>query len=288
MMRIVLISIFLISMNLCSISAQEKNTANQLFSKIPNEIYLGAVMSKKSINTEKHEIIEFKTDLKLNLFSSGLKYEFPAINPSRVNMDKVIHDELKKSGAPNGSGGISSFITARINTLDNINLNFGQTMDLAKWFGLDKKNLNTKTTLAVYFEVPLFDLNLETGSESFYNYGEEIKKLNNSDLFFVWGITWGRKAVIIFQSDFEDKKLIPVINKLIAETALNDEEKIILETASISYNIFTQTPLKLDDTNPIKSVLEYLEAAVTVDNYGSVIYFFGNNPADGSNFINSF
>lgn len=280
---LILCSLFFAS----TIHAQTKNTSTKFFSKSPNKMYLGAVLSKKSINTEKHELIDFKSNIKLDLLASNIKYEFPAYNPSLENMIKIIREEIKKNGLPVTGTGAAVGSVAKVANIQSINNYFGETMDLSKWLNIDAENVGNRNIMAVSFEVPLFDLFLDVSSQELQDYQEEIKNLKNEDLFYIWGINWGRKALVIIQSDFDESKMTPVINKIIAGESLTENEKIIFETSTISYNIFQDYPLKLDTENPFKAIVDYLNAPITADNYGSVIQIFGNN-LDGTTFENSY
>src|SRR5690606_8548614 len=101
-MKTVLLTTLLFILTFGIISAQETKSSATLFSKNPEQLYLDAVLSKKSINTEKHEINDIKTKEKIFLRSTTFNNEFPEIVPTKENMYQVIADELKAKGAPTG------------------------------------------------------------------------------------------------------------------------------------------------------------------------------------------
>lgn len=285
-MRTVLLTTLLFILTFGIISAQETKSSATLFSKNPEQLYLGAVLSKKSINTEKHEFKDIKTKEKIFLLSTTFKYEFPEIVPTKENMYQVIADELKAKGAPTSSG-IASYSFYPIRNLEDLYANFGQKMDLGKWFGLDINNKMPVSNILIAYEIPLFDLYLDIAETGMMNYREELAKLKDDDLIYVMSITWGRKALIFVQSDFDENSLKVALNRYLNDEELTDEQKVILETATFSYNIFEDIPLELENPNPIKTVLNYLSGPITADNYGAIIHFMADE-IDGSTYNNNF
>ncbi|WP_433894958.1 hypothetical protein [Sphingobacterium mizutaii] len=285
-MRTVLLTTLLFILTFGIISAQETKSSATLFSKNPEQLYLGAVLSKKSINTEKHEFKDIKTKEKISLLSTTFKYEFPEIVPTKENMYQVIADELKAKGAPTSSG-IASYSFYPIRNLEDLYANFGQKMDLGKWFGLDINNKMPVSNILIAYEIPLFDLYLDIAETGMMNYREELTKLKDDDLIYVMSITWGRKALIFVQSDFDENSLKVALNRYLNDEELTDEQKVILETATFSYNIFEDIPLELENPNPIKTVLNYLSGPITADNYGAIIHFMADE-IDGSTYNNNF
>lgn len=285
-MRTVLLTTLLFILTFGIISAQETKSSATLFSKNPEQLYLGAVLSKKSINTEKHEFKDIKTKEKISLLSTTFKYEFPEIVPTKENMYQVIADELKAKGAPTSSG-IASYSFYPIRNLEDLHANFGQKMDLGKWFGLDINNKMPVSNILIAYEIPLFDLYLDIAETGMMNYREELTKLKDDDLIYVMSITWGRKALIFVQSDFDENSLKVALNRYLNDEELTDEQKVILETATFSYNIFEDIPLELENPNPIKTVLNYLSGPITADNYGAIIHFMADE-IDGSTYNNNF
>lgn len=285
-MRTVLLTTLLFILTFGIISAQETKSSATLFSKNPEQLYLGAVLSKKSINTEKHEFKDIKTKEKISLLSTTFKYEFPEIVPTKENMYQVIADELKAKGAPTSSG-IASYSFYPIRNLEDLYANFGQKMDFGKWFGLDINNKMPVSNILIAYEIPLFDLYLDIAETGMMNYREELAKLKDDDLIYVMSITWGRKALIFVQSDFDENSLKVALNRYLNDEELTDEQKVILETATFSYNIFEDIPLELENPNPIKTVLNYLSGPITADNYGAIIHFMADE-IDGSTYNNNF
>lgn len=285
-MRTVLLTTLLFILTFGIISAQETKSSATLFSKNPEQLYLGAVLSKKSINTEKHEFKDIKTKEKISLLSTTFKYEFPEIVPTKENMYQVIADELKSKGAPTSSG-IASYSFYPIRNLEDLYANFGQKMDLGKWFGLDINNKMPVSNILIAYEIPLFDLYLDIAETGMMNYREELAKLKDDDLIYVMSITWGRKALIFVQSDFDENSLKVALNRYLNDEELTDEQKVILETATFSYNIFEDIPLELENPNPIKTILNYLSGPITADNYGAIIHFMADE-IDGSTYNNNF
>lgn len=285
-MRTVLLTTLLFILTFGIISAQETKSSATLFSKNPEQLYLGAVLSKKSINTEKHEFKDIKTKEKISLLSTTFKYEFPEIVPTKENMYQVIADELKAKGAPTSSG-IASYSFYPIRNLEDLYANFGQKMDLGKWFGLDINNKMPVSNILIAYEIPLFDLYLDIAETGMMNYREELAKLKDDDLIYVMSITWGRKALIFVQSDFDENSLKVALNRYLNDEELTDEQKVILETATFSYNIFEDIPLELENPNPIKTILNYLSGPITADNYGAIIHFMADE-IDGSTYNNNF
>lgn len=285
-MRTVLLTTLLFILTFGIISAQETKSSATLFSKNPEQLYLGAVLSKKSINTEKHEFKDINTKEKISLLSTTFKYEFPKIVPTKENMYQVITDELKAKGAPTSSG-IASYSFYPIRNLEDLYANFGQKMDLGKWFGLDINNKMPVSNILIAYEIPLFDLYLDIAETGMMNYREELAKLKDDDLIYVMSITWGRKALIFVQSDFDENSLKVALNRYLNDEELTDEQKVILETATFSYNIFEDIPLELENPNPIKTILNYLSAPITADNYGAIIHFMADE-IDGSTYNNNF
>ena len=285
-MRTGLLTTLLFILTFGIISAQETKSSATLFSKNPEQLYLGAVLSKKSINTEKHEFKDIKTKEKISLLSTTFKYEFPEIVPTKENMYQVIADELKSKGAPTSSG-IASYSFYPIRNLEDLYANFGQKMDLGKWFGLDINNKMPVSNILIAYEIPLFDLYLDIAETGMMNYREELAKLKDDDLIYVMSITWGRKALIFVQSDFDENSLKVALNRYLNDEELTDEQKVILETATFSYNIFEDIPLELENPNPIKTILNYLSGPITADNYGAIIHFMADE-IDGSTYNNNF
>lgn len=261
--------------------AQEKNRSTSFFSKNPDDLYLGAVMSLKSINSEKHVIKDFSFEEQLNAFSFDIKYEFAPFVPTKQNMYAAIEREFKRVGAPGGSA-TGSFSSWAVNSLDELDVRFGQNLDLDHWLGLHKTDFPPRSILTFEYEVSLFNLYLDTFDEPFLAFQNQVKKEKDDDLFIVSGLTWGRRALIIVQSDFEESLVRSAFNRFIENEKLSEEDQVIVETAIYSYAVFDDVNLDLGASNPFDIIKKYIDAPITEENFGRVLNITGTNIQNGA------
>lgn len=261
--------------------AQEKNRSTTFFSKNPDEVFLGAVMSLKSLNTEEHVVKDLLFNDKVNALSSNLKYEFPSFVPNKENMYAIIKGEMDRLGAPDQAGS-STYSSWSINSLDAIDVSFGQTMNRKLWFGLEEPDLSPKSIIVIEYDVTLFDMYLDIYEDRFLAFQNQVKEEKDDDLFIVNSLTWGRRAMVVIQSDFDDSKARGAFHRFMDNSELSEEDSVIIETANYSYTVFGDVDFDLDNRNPIEVVKKYIEAPITEENFGRVLNMTGINVQNGA------
>lgn len=238
-------------------------------------------MSLKSLNTEEHIVKDLTFNGKVNALSSNLKYEFPSFVPTKENMHAVIKGEMDRLGAPS-QGGSSTYSSWTINSLEAIDVSFGQTMNRKLWFGLEKPDLPSKSIIVIEYDITLFDMYLDIYEDRFLEFQNRIKEEKDDDLFIVNSLTWGRRAMVVIQSDFDESKVRGAFNRFMDNSELSEEDSVIVETANYSYTVFDDVDFDLDNSHPIEVVKKYIEAPITEENFGRVLNMTGINIQNGA------
>lgn len=167
-------------------------------------------------------------------------------------------------------------------------MSFGQTMNRKLWFGLEKANLPSKSIIVIEYDITLFDMYLDVFEDRFLEFQNQVKEEKDEDLFIVNSLTWGRRAMVVIQSDFDESKVRGAFHRFMDNSELSEEDSVILETANYSYTVFDDADLDLDSRNPIEVVKKYIEAPITEENFGRVLNMTGINIQNGAFIENIF
>src|SRR5690606_22601838 len=152
---------------------------------------------------------------------------------------------------------------------------FGQNLDLDHWLGLHKTDFPPRSILTFEYEVSLFNLYLDTFDEPFLAFQNQVKKEKDDDLFIVSGLTWGRRALIIVQSDFEYVLCLIAIIMFTDIVLLILYLDVIVETTFYSYYGYYVVNLVLGHFFVYDIMQMYLFPPIAEQNFGRVLGITG-------------
>lgn len=108
-------------------------------------------------------------------------------------------------------------------------------------------------------------------------------------LAFVNSIQFGRKVMLVIESNIDYDQLQETIDNLLKSKKVSQKELVILANSNIRLVTVGNKGIKdINPDNPFTSILNYLSSTVTPDDFGGPISFSASNLKDNSVFVNHF
>ena len=108
-------------------------------------------------------------------------------------------------------------------------------------------------------------------------------------LAFINSIQFGRKVILVIESNIDYDKLQEAIDNLLKSKEVSQKELAILANSNIRLMTIGNKEIKdINPDNPFTSILTYLSSTVTPDDFGGPISFSASNIKDNSVFVNYF
>ena len=253
--------------------------SSRIIPKQPDKIYLGAIVTKKSINSPELEIIDVKLpkeDIILPLSWGGYvkKTELSKENTTRIIKEKLTEFPPLKQGELFNGGYIS--LNNNYHVLYN---SFGQTFDMKYYLSVEEYTPLTKNTKALKISNVNFSIyiGLSTQYDNFLE-PAEIERLDKmglklDDIVYVSTIGFGKELRLIIESDAPAIDLKIMITHALRWEKLTEKEKYILDNSTITTMLIGEQKLpEVPKGNIFDRINKYFSTPLTADNFGSPIY----------------
>lgn len=253
--------------------------SSRIIPKQPDKIYLGAIVTKKSINSPALEVIDVKLPKEdiIVPFSWGGYVKNAEL--SKENMTRIIKEKLTefpplKQGELFNGGHIS--LNNNYQMLYNT---LGQTFDMKYYFSVEESTRLTKNTKALKISMVYFSiyLNFPTTYDNFLE-PTEIERLDKmglklDDIVYVSYIGFGKEMRLIIESDAPASDLTIMINHALRGKGLTEKEKYILDNSTITTMLIGDEKLpEVPGGNIFARINKYFSTPLISDNFGSPIY----------------
>lgn len=258
-------------------------SADKFAAKCPNEIFIGAIMEANSINQDTYKFL----NVSMNPITMG--YTIPiksqTIAPSYNNMIEALHEALKTNDALKNNYSFS-FVIKKIQSYGELAVNWGQIINLQKLLGIVPGYKPLKNIVLVDINQSFFSITMDM-PESLSTDPQVLQRLD--DLVFVNSIQFGRKVILVIESNIDYNELQETIHNLLNYKEVSQKGLAILANSNIRLVTIGNKDIKdIDPNNPFTSILDYFSQIVTVEDFGIPISFSASNLRDNSVFVNYF
>lgn len=258
-------------------------SADKFAAKCPNEIFIGAIMEANSINQDTYKFL----NVSMNPITMG--YTIPiksqTIAPSYNNMIEALHEALKTNDALKNNYSFS-FVIKKIQSYGELAVNWGQIINLQKLLGIAPGYKPLKNIVLVDINQSFFSITMDM-PESLSTDPQVLQRLD--DLVFVNSIQFGRKVILVIESNIDYNELQETIHNLLNYKEVSQKGLAILANSNIRLVTIGNKDIKdIDPNNPFTSILDYFSQIVTVEDFGIPISFSASNLRDNSVFVNYF
>lgn len=258
-------------------------SADKFAAKCPNEIFIGAIMEANSINQDTYKFL----NVSMNPITMG--YTIPiksqTITPSYNNMIEALHEALKTNDALKNNYSFS-FVIKKIQSYGELAVNWGQIINLQKLLGIAPGYKPQKNIVLVDINQSFFSITMDM-PESLSTDPQVLQRLD--ELVFVNSIQFGRKVILVIESNIDYNELRDTIHNLLNYKEVSQKGLAILANSNIRLVAIGNKDIKdIDPNNPFTSILDYFSQRVTPEDYGIPISFSVSNLRDNSVFVNYF
>lgn len=258
-------------------------SADKFAAKCPNEIFIGAIMEANSINQDTYKFL----NVSMNPITMG--YTIPiksqTITPSYNNMIEALHEALKTNDALKNNYSFS-FVIKKIQSYGELAVNWGQIINLQKLLGIAPGYKPLKNIVLVDINQSFFSITMDM-PESLSTDPQVLQRLD--DLVFVNSIQFGRKVILVIESNIDYNELRDTIHNLLNYKEVSQKGLAILANSNIRLVAIGNKDIKdIDPNNPFTSILDYFSQIVTVEDFGIPISFSASDLRDNSVFVNYF
>lgn len=258
-------------------------SADKFAAKCPNEIFIGAIMEANSINQDTYKFL----NVSMNPITIG--YTIPiksqTITPSYNNMIEVLHEALKTNDALKNNYSFS-FVIKKIQSYGELAVNWGQIINLQKLLGIALDYKPQKNIVLVDINQSFFSITMDM-PELLSTDPQVLQRLD--ELVFVNSIQFGRKVILVIESNIDYNELQETIHTLLNYKEVSQKGLAILANSNIRLMTIGNKDIKdIDPNNPFTSILDYFSQRVTPEDFGIPISFSVSNLRDNSVFVNYF
>lgn len=276
-------TIILLMITQLTYGQEEQYSADKFVVKCPNEIFIGAILEGNSINQDTYKF------LKTSMNPINMGYTIPiksqTITPSYNNMMKALHEALKTNDALKSNHSFS-FVIKKMKSYNELALNWGQNINFQQLLNITSDHKPQKNIILVDISQSFFSIMMDM-PESPSTDPQILQQLDK--LIFVNSIQFGRKVILIIESNTDYEELHETIHNLLNSKDTNQKGLAILANSNIRLITIGNKGIKdVDPNNPFTSILNYLSSAVTSDDFGVPISFSASNLKDNSVFVNYF
>lgn len=269
--------------------AQESvQSSNSFTAKNANELFLGGILKAESINSDAHHFLNVRLNPITISFSIPIKSK--EIAPSHENMMKAIRDGLQESN-PIKPNDTFSYIVRELKSYEELSLLFGQSIDPSIFFGTSANQKPKKSMAAIDISQSYFRVDMDL-PESLSDDPRVDELL--PELIYVNSIQFGRKAIIIIESNSSFQEVNSAVQNIMANTGKNalqssENSKSVLSNSNIRCLILNDNGMEnINPDNPLGSIIDYMNKSVTADDFGGPISFTASYLKDNGMFTNKF
>ena len=179
-----------------------------------------------------------------------------------------------------------SFVIKKIKSYQELAVNWGQNINLQQLLGITPDYKPQKNIILIDINQSFFSIIMDM-PESLSTDPQVLQQLDK--LAFINSIQFGRKVILVIESNIDYDKLQETIDNLLKSKEVSQKELAILANSNIRLMTIGNKGIKdINPDNPFTSILTYLSSTVTPDDFGGPISFSASNIKDNSVFVNYF
>lgn len=272
-LKITLLSLCISLSVLFSEATAQQQQSTIITAKSPETLYLGAAMEQKNINSNQHQILDLIQDDIVISFNS-LNVKSRVIKAQKESMYKAIDAAISTLNKPLWQNKSFSFTVRELASYRDIELFFGQSLDLKTWFSIPDQPVKPKTLLVVNLERVAFTVEMDVPETGEFKTNKELlAKYNPDNIIYTNTLSFGRRAMIVIESNVELSEVKSALSKILRRETVSDRDKSVLANCTYRVLLLGNNSIDLDSTQPIQQVMEYVEAEISTSNYGLPISF---------------
>ena len=268
-------------------NAQESATV--FAAKSPQQLYLAGVFEKKTVNEDRHIVLPLIDD-DITISFSGIAAKSTTFHADKDQMDRSIQKVVRDLG-DNAfrNNNAFSYNLQELDSYKAIQNYFGQAIEKHKWFGINDGKSKPKTLLALDLSREAFSVSLDLPANGQFEMNtSELEKYKLDDLFYVNSISFGRRVIVLIESNLEKVKVLQAIKKCIEGAEVSAEDRVILAHCTLTcVNLGTQE-IHMKAASVFSNILQFMNAEFEAENYGTPISFGGSYLKDNSVFQNKY
>lgn len=272
-LKITLLSLYIALSVFFSEAAAQQQQSSAITTKSPEIMYLGAVMEQNTINSNTHQVLDLIQDNIVISFSS-INAKSQIIKAQKEPLYKAIDEAVRSANITKWQNKSFSFTLRELNSYKDIELFFGQNLDLKPWFSISEKDIKPKTLLIINLERIAFSVDIDLPeAEVFKTNTNLLAKYNLDNLIYTNTLSFGRRAIVIVESNIEVNDVKSALSGLIRKEQVSDRDKSILANCNYRVLLLGNNSTDLDSSQPIPQVIAYIEKEINADNFGLPISF---------------
>lgn len=254
--------------------------------KKPGNTFIGALIEVDKINSDNHQFLDIPQ--KSISISFNLPIKSREIIPSYNNMMDVVQNIIKNGNIPKQNVSFSHIIR-EIKSYDELSVLFGQKINPTLLFGVPENKEPKPNVVAMNLEQELFSIYMDIEDLPVFNI--DNPKIEKDKLLYLNSVTFGRKAVVLIESNQSVGKIKEAINDVVqnydALDKITEVSHSVLANSLIRIMVTgNNTGLDTQADNALIDALLYFNREITVDDFGSPITFTAAWLKDNSVFVN--
>lgn len=279
--------IFLSIFSFCSFAQNSEYTSTKFAVKNPHGIFIGGIMRASDINGV-HQYLDVPMNPITISYSLPLKSE--TIVPSYDNMLRAIQQKLEGNNVlkPNYQ---FSFAIKQLDSYKQLALSFGEEINLSELFGITSLEPVHKTMAIVDISQSFFSVDMDIPDDLS---SSPIVHEQLDELIYVGSIEFGRRAILIVESDFDYQDVKAILSEMLNKSTskkddISEKSKSIIANSIIRGLILD--PLageNITPDNPLEYLLNYINSDIGPNDFGVPISFTAAWLKDNSVFVNKF
>ncbi|KIO76313.1 hypothetical protein TH53_15815 [Pedobacter lusitanus] len=271
--KIILLSLCATLFVFFSEAAAQQQQASVITAKSPEILYLGAAMEQRTINNNQHEVLDIiQDDIVINFNSLNAKSK--TIKAQKEPLYKAIDAAISATNLAKWQNKSFSFAVKELGSYKDMELFFGQTIDPKTWFSVPDPSLKPMTLLAINLERVAFTVDMELPETGTFRTNDGLlAKYNPDDIIYTSTLSFGRRAIIIVESNIGVSEVKSALAKILKRESLSDRDKSILANCIYRVLLLGNNSIDLESKQPVQQAMEYVEAEITTANYGQPISF---------------
>lgn len=277
-------------------SASVANAQNNLYDfdrftpKSPNEIFIGTILEAKSLNENSYHLIDVALNPITISYSFGAKSQ--TIIPSRASMMNAIQSSIAESNKLKENYSFS-YQVKELNSYNELALYMRQDIDNELLFGIFS-NTRRKNTIAVTeLSQTFFTIEMDMPDvDGLCADASLLEPYDKDQLIFINSISFGKKIVVVTESDAAFSKLKPAIEYMIQkatdETIKKDAElESIFMNSTVRIMIVGNESVEMTDVNnPFIGLVNYISQKVNAEHFGVPVLFSAAYLKNNGMFVN--
>jgi len=272
-----------------TVPCKAQQSATVFATKSSQQMYLAGVLDKKAFNEDNHVVLDLIDD-NITMSFTGIAAKSITFHSDKVLMDQAITEVINTLGEDVFQN--SNSFSYNIQELDSYNAiqnYFGQAIENNKWFGIAEGKNKPKTLLALDISRVAFSIALDLPPNGQFNMNaSDLEKYKLDDLIYVNSLSFGRRIIVLIESNIERAKVLQAINAVIEGAKVSAAHKAILANCTFTSINFGSQEIAMKAASPFTNILQYMNAEIKAENYGTPISFGASYVKDNSVFENQY